>query len=210
MRAVAAVMLLGVGLTPARALAGWDGYSVQHGSVAFTGPDAVWDPADARTLGTWALRFEALLGPKGSLTSEFGAATACVEDRCEEISIRSTSPAALFDAVARELAVPRARRAAALQVSARPFSVQVAASRDRARAEALATRLSEADLPMGFYEAGGFPADNPEAHVLPARDAQGLTVYRVVVGAFLRRQQAHAHRQQITQATGLPTVLRAL
>lgn len=210
MRTLLALMLLGVGLTPAPALACWDGYSVQDGDVTFTGPADVWDPADARTSGSWVLRFEALLGPKGSLAAEFGYAWACIEERCEEVSIPGASPAILFDAVARALAIPRARRAAALRLDAQPFAVQVAASRDRARAEALAARLSEADLPMGFYEAGGFPADNPEAHVVAARDAQGQLVYRVVVGAFLDRDRAQDHRQQIAEVTGLPTVLRAL
>ncbi|MFO0601539.1 MAG: SPOR domain-containing protein [Polyangiales bacterium] len=39
----------------------------------------------------------------------------------------------------------------------------------------------------GFIEVGGFPASNPTAHVLTA-----CGVHRVVVGAFLDREEAAA------------------
>lgn len=188
----------------------WDGYSVRIGHIAFTGGSDHWDPEHARELALWARRLEVLLGPDGSLEVEGGYGEACADSRCVEMDEDVRSPRALFHAVARALAIPAARRATALRVTAAPYSVQVAATRDGAVAERLAERLSRGELPMGFFEAGGFPSDNPEAHVVKATAADGQTVFRVVVGAFIDRDEALAHVDEIAALTGLPTLLRAL
>lgn len=188
----------------------WDGYAVRLDNIAFTGADDVWAPARARELAVWARRFEALLGPAGTLEADGAFAEACVDSRCVEVVAPTATPRALFEAVARALAIPAAQRAAALRASASPFAVQVAATRDRAAAERLAARLSDAELPRGFYDAGGFPADNAEVHVIEATAADGRAIYRVVVGAFLDRSDALAHAPEIAAQTGLPVVLRAL
>ena len=197
-------------LPRATAHACWDGYAVRQGDIAFTGGDETWDAASARDLATWTLRLQALLGPTGTVEAEFGFGEACIGDRCVELTGHAHTPRALFDDVARALAIPAAQRAAALRITAEPYAVQVAATHDGAAAETLAARISQGDLPIGFYEAGGFPADNPEAHVVKAHDASGAVIFRVVVGAFVDRADASAHAAEIATATGLPTLLRKL
>lgn len=198
-------------LAPARAFACWDGFYVQAERVSFTGEGVEdWSPAQVRALATWTRRLQALVGPGGEVEADMGYASVCVAARCSEAAARSSRPDELFATVATALGASWRARSLALRVTAAPYSVQVAAVRDRAQAEALATRLSELELPHGFVEIGGFPADNREAHVLDAVDATGRPVYRVVVGAFLDRADASAHVAEIARATGLPTLPRAL
>lgn len=205
--AVAAALLA----FPVPAFACWDGFHAHTDRVTFTGEgDEAWSAEQVRDLANWTRRFEVLLGADGTLESDMGYGSVCIGERCSEVVVRSMRPQALFSAVATALHVPWMARAAALGVDATPYAVQVAASRDRAAADALAARLSGLDLPMGFVEIGGFPADNPEAHVIDGVDGAGLPVYRIVVGAFLDRAEASAHADEIAQATGMPTVLRAL
>lgn len=187
----------------------WDGYAVQtDDGIYFTGGDEAWSPERAVELASWALRLRALLGAEGTLESEFGWGEAAVGERTIELR-GDASPAHVFSTVASALGISRAERARLLAIDAHPYTVQVAASADRARAEALAAQLSEATLPMGFYEAGGFPAENPEAHVIEA-DVHGARVYRVVVGAFLDRAAAAQAAGEIAATTGMATSLRPL
>jgi len=196
---------------PTSAHACWDGYAVQTDRVSFTGEgDTDWSVAQVRELATWARRFQVVLGREATLEADMGYGSLCTGARCADVVVRSTRPEVLFSAVATALQVSWRERAAALRVTAAPYAVQVAAVRERAQADALAARLSELDLPMGFVEIGGFPSDNPEAHVVEAVDPQGRTVFRIVVGAFLDRREAAGHATEIAQQTGLPTLLRAL
>lgn len=194
---------------PSTARACWDGYSVQtDDGIHFTGGDEAWSPERAVELASWALRFHALLGADGTLESEFGWGEAAIGERTIEFH-GEASPAHVFATVASALGISRAERARLLAIEAHPYTVQVAASTDRARAEALASHLSEGTLPMGFYAAGGFPADNPEAHVIEA-DVNGAHVYRVVIGAFLDRAAALEASSEIAATTGMATSLRPL
>jgi hypothetical protein len=205
--ALAAVLAL---LVPEPARACWDGYAVDTGDgIRFTGGDESWSASNAVMLGSWALRYRALLGDEGTLEIEFGWGEASVGEQTIPLE-RASDPRALFDRLADALAVPSARRARLLAIDARPYAVQVAASRDRARAEHLAMQLSESELPFGFYEAGGFPADNAEAHVVEGIAADGQPVFRIVVGAFLDRASAAQAATEIARVTGRTTSLRAL
>jgi hypothetical protein len=205
-----ALLLVALGLAlPGSVRACWDGYSVQtDDGIHFTGGDESWSPERAAELASWALRFHALLGADGTLESEFGWGEAAIGDRTFELRGEGT-PDEVFRTLATALGITRSERRRLLAIEAHPYTVQLAASHDRARAEALASRLSEATLPMGFYEAGGFPADHPEAHVIEA-DVHGARVYRVVVGAFLDRAAAMRAAGEIAAVTGRPTALRPL
>jgi hypothetical protein len=209
MKIVALVVALAV-LVPAPALACWDGTLAQSEGFFWSDGDMEWSVERARELGTWMRRFDALLGPGGNVEAEFGGGTVCMGERCVEVETRSPNVQLFFQRAATALGVTWRARAAALAVTATPHAVQVAASRDRAQAQALANRVSDLDLPMGFYEVGGFPSDNAEAHVVESVDAEGRPVFRIFVGTFLDREGALAAAPEIAQATGLPTLVRAL
>ena len=57
-------------------------------------------------------------------------------------------------------------------------------------------------VPTRFYQAGGFPADNPWAHVLPDTDGAGRGVYRVVVSSFAFRAEAEAEATELRASLG--------
>src|SRR5262249_26019597 len=96
-------------------------------------------------------------------------------------------------------------------VDAAPLTLQVFAGHSEARAEAFAKRINDAgEGAHGFYNAGGFPANNPTAHVVDGVDASGRALYRVVVGAFLAKSDAVATGAELKKATGIAGFARAL
>ena len=94
--------------------------------------------------------------------------------------------------------------------------MQIAAVRDRARADALADRLNDLGRPdgplgaAGMYDAGGFPAANPTVHVVSEEDANGRPVYRLVTGTFLTRAEADEVAREASAELGTTAFVRRL
>ncbi len=207
-----AALTLTLALSSATARACWDGHQASVGNVTLSSADTAWSPTRARELAAWLARIDALLPAGTTLSAEHGYVSLCPSDgpSCEEWEWDERSLAALF----REVAV-RAGASARTIRSARAIRrdvlvVQIAAFADRARADALETRISESGLgEPGFYEAGGFPANNPFAHVVEAASG-GRVVHRVVVGAFVDRQQAERVREGLARELGARAIVRPL
>ena len=140
------------------------------------------------------------------MTAEFGYVELSGSSR--ELTYPDGTMDRLFRVLARELGVSPAERRAALGATSGAHTVQVAASRDRAAAEALAERLADQGE-HGFYEAGGFPALNATAHVVEGVDASGAPVYRVFVGAFLEGADAERVASRL-RAAGRRAFVRPL
>jgi hypothetical protein len=96
--------------------------------------------------------------------------------------------------------------------------VQVFAARSITTADAFATRLDDVldqradtstDL-VGFYEAGGYPARHALTHVVTETDAAGRPIYRVVVGAFMRAEEARGASAAVHKETKVTGFVRAL
>lgn len=188
--------------------------SAGYGNVTVQGGDTEWRPEHARQLAVWLPRLNALVGEE-ELEITFGSAYV----RDAEIEYPAGRLDLLFARVARKLECDRATRRAAMQVSAHARTVQVGATRDRASAEALADRLMQSDpgystgafaAAHGFYEAGGFPAENSSLHVIETTDSEGDLVFRVVVGAFLTHADAQAVADAMRQAHGVSAYVRRL
>lgn len=97
----------------------------------------------------------------------------------------------LFREVARIVGASPADVARARSLETPVYVVQVGVFAERRGADALAAQVSSRDeAEHGFLEAGGFPADNPEAHVVTIASAREL--HRVYVGAFVDRGEAEA------------------
>ncbi|HJL14670.1 MAG TPA: SPOR domain-containing protein [Sandaracinaceae bacterium LLY-WYZ-13_1] len=198
---------------PAPASACWDGTRIQTPHLTVMGADDRWDLGRARRVAKWAPRVEALLAAAG-LEAEVSYRHVTLSDGTH-FTIRSPRLDGVFLALSRHLPVSRPERRAALRAPA-AFTVQVAASRSRARAEALAARLNDRRHPdgpagaHGILEVGGFPADNPTAHVAPALDADGRRVYRVIVGAFLTRAEAARVAARVRPRSGTRAFARRL
>ena len=114
----------------------------------------------------------------------------------------------------------RAEQRAAMAIEIAPLTIQVAATRERARAEALVDRLmardqSDEELEAiygvhGFFEAGGFPADNASFHVVEKIGDDGAPVFQVLAGAFLSRTQADQAVEVLRAALQLDGFVRRL
>ena len=103
------------------------------------------------------------------------------------------------------------RSAPDISIDAAPLTLQVFAGHSKAGAEAFAKRINDAGAGAdGFYTAGGFPANNPTAHVVSGVDASARALYRVVVGAFLAKSDAVATGAELKKATGISGFARAL
>jgi hypothetical protein len=207
-----------------RAHACWDGHQATVGRVGLSAPgDARWRPEDVRKAALWGTRIDALL-PPGTLVSAFGSYVSwCTEgangdcgETLAELSWERGDPADLFPKIAAATGASKETIRRARGLGAQPLTLQVFAAYDRARAEALATRINEADMRdlnnslNGFYKAGGFPGFNPSAHVLEGTDARGATLYRVVVGAFLSETEAAAAGATLEEALGIRGFSRPL
>lgn len=186
---------------PKRASACWDGYYGQTDHLVIMGGDTEWSLARAERMAIWLPRIEALLAARDvRVEAAFGEAYL---SNGRVLGYPEGKPHRLFAALARGLSATPAERRAAMRARADARTIQVAASRDRDAALALAARLNAAGLgEHGFYEAGGFPSDNDRAHVVEAEDGEGRTVYRVLVGAFLDRAEASRVAATLRPITG--------
>lgn len=194
---------------PARAC--WDGELGTIGDVTYMGGRVGWDADRARELATWLARLDAVLPDDASLMIEWDFVSLCRDGACDDWRWDGRSFAALFREVSRRSGAAPASIRRARGLTTPVHTVQVAALSDRARAEALAQRITEAGAGAhGFYETGGFPADNPVAHVISGSDAQGREVHRVLVGAFVDRREATASRDRLEGQLGLRGMVRAL
>ncbi|MEM9194761.1 MAG: SPOR domain-containing protein [Myxococcota bacterium] len=191
-------LILATSLVAVPAAACWDGYSASHGNIHVMGSNTEWSPDLAQKLALWLPRLEVLLGEQ-EMAVYFNQAD------LEQGSV--AFPPGRFDVLfartARLLGTPRTERRAALRQGGSPLTIQIAATRDRDRADALVRRFeTEWEDQMyelhGFYEAGGFPSNNPAVHLLTRQDDDGNDVYQVVVGAFINRNQA-THAQSVLQ-----------
>jgi len=195
---VLALSITALSSVPARAC--WDGYQASTPHLYVMGPDDEWSLERAGQLARWMPRIEALLAPRGVEVAVYHDMVELSDGRV--LSVPEGKLHRLFAVLARELAVPPAERRAAMRVRADARTIQVAATRDEAAARALADRLNAELLGAhGFYEAGGFPAENERAHVVEASDEEGV-VYRVLVGAFLDRTEASRVAAELRAITG--------
>jgi hypothetical protein len=180
------------------AAACWDGYAatVGHVQIQHGMGSAAWSPEDARHAARWGARINALL-PAGASLDVWTGETTCTSasGACGSVSTIAVGAAdlpQLFRAVARAFAVGPRRIRAARALDPRLFTVQLFSGSARG-AGALKKRIVDAGSGAhGFFEQGGFPAFNEQAHVLHA--AGSAEPYRVVTGIFLSRKEAEAAR----------------
>ncbi|MBX7192214.1 MAG: SPOR domain-containing protein [Sandaracinaceae bacterium] len=178
-------------LAPAPAGACWDGFSATVGDVQEYGSDTSWGLAQVEERARWLGRIDALLPDGATVMDEWGTVSVYVGDEEHDLEWRDGHYLTLFREVARIVgASPETiRRARRLETPV--YVVQAGAFADRAAAERYASELSEDEAAThGFLEAGGFPADNPEAHVVSVPGVREL--HRVYVGAFVDRAEAEA------------------
>ncbi|MCC7537102.1 MAG: hypothetical protein IT379_12850 [Deltaproteobacteria bacterium] len=207
----AACLMMVCALAPSVAFACWDGWRASHGRVRLTGYDDVWSVARARTLATWLPRIDALVAAHGAeLDIEGDHAILTVEGRETTSRISTESLPGVFAATARALRSTHARRRRAMQARAELSTVELVRTDDAAFAARVAREIEAADLgEHGFYEAGGFPASNPTAHVIGGRGANGAA-FVVVVGVFLDRSEAERVARTLARATGRAVRVRSL
>ena len=180
LRTVALFVLLSV---PSPAHACWDGTYATLGDVDLMSSEVGWSPERVGELATWLRRIDAVL-PDGAVAMvEFGDVSIQLPDGTAlEPAWDGRSLAGLFDVVAAAVAAPADRVRVARSLVTPVYGIQVGAFSSGAAAEAFAASVTGEH---GFVEVGGFPADNPVAHVIEV----GGT-YRVVIGAFVDRASA--------------------
>lgn len=174
---------------PARAC--WDGFHANVGHVVEMGGDTEWDLASIQLRATWLGRIDALLPTPGSVVIEHGYVTVEANGVTHDLEWRDGRYVSLFRAVALAVGASPADVQRARSVSTPVYVVQSGAFLDAPLARTEARAISDRDdVEHGFLEAGGFPADNPEAHVVTIQAARQL--HRVYVGAFVDRAEADA------------------
>jgi len=197
----------------------WDGYAASVDRVDLRVPgDATWRPEKAREVARWATRMNALLPQGTKLESDLGFVTICTVNAAGECvtTVAETrwdngSLAPLFKQVAQATQAAPAAVRSALRLDAAPVTLQVFASRSQAGADTVARRINDAHAGSdGFYTAGGFPADNPTAHVVAGTGKKGERVYRVLVGAFLAKGEAQTAAAELHRETGFQGFVRPL
>lgn len=202
-----------------RAQACWDGYSAFVGRVSLSVPDdAEWSPPLAREVALWGSRIDALLPPGTRLDSELGSVTYCkmgADGQCSESLAEppyGVDPLpTLFGKTALLTHASSKQISRIMALTVAPLTVQVFASKSASRAEALAASIDAAGAgDHGFMNVGGFPANNPTAHVVAGKDASGAPIHRVLVGAFLSRSDAAAAEGNVRKALGLKGFVRPL
>ncbi len=174
-------------LVPSPAVACWDGTYAALGDVELMDGEEGWSADRAVELATWLGRIDALLPDGAVVMVEHGYVSVQLPDGTTlEPGWDGGSLAGLFEVVAATLGAPPERVRAARALTTPVFTVQAGAFNTRGAAERLAATLSDVGE-HGFFETGGFPADNPTAHVIEDGGA-----YHVVVGAFVERAAAQA------------------
>lgn len=170
---------------PAPALACWDGTHAVVGRVELSSGSLEWSVHEVVTIATWLGRIDAVLPDDASVRIEHDVAIVERDDGTSfEVSWPGGSLETLFTRIAHETGAGRARVRAARRHVTPVFTVQVASMPGREAAERLTTMI---EGEHGFLEVGGFPADNPTAHVVEEGGA-----HVVLVGAFLDRSEAAA------------------
>lgn len=187
-----AALALVLGLCTSPAFACWDGYAASYGRVTVMGGDMVWDAKKAELLARWLPRIDAIV-PAGETLEVYFTEAALSGGRTVEFPAERYD--VLFSRLAGAIGTSASDRRTAMNAAREAMTIQIAATRDRARADALVASLSDMDdehavQAHGFYEAGGFPAFNPAVHVITRREADGSEVHQVVVGAFVDRARA--------------------
>jgi hypothetical protein len=174
---------------PARAC--WDGFHAHVGRVVEMGGDDQWDLDAIQTRATWLGRIDALLPAGGSVWVEHGYVTVEANGVTHELEWHDGHYVSLFRAVALAVGATPAQIRHARSVATPVYVVQTGAFLDAPLARTEARAISDRDdVEHGFLEAGGFPADNPEAHVVTMPFAR--QIHRVYVGAFVDRAEADA------------------
>jgi len=198
--------------TPGTARACWDCYHASIGRVEIMGSDFRWDPERARYLSIWLSRIDALVPDGGSVTSEFGYVTVCRDgSACAEHRWSGRNLARLFRLVADAYGSPRTEIRRARTLSPGTWTVQIGAFTERDDAARAAEHMNASDHgDHGFYQAGGFPADNPRAHVVAGAGEAGRRLFRVVVGTFSSRAAAEEHAAELESTVGAQTFVRLL
>lgn len=175
-------------LTPCSAYACWDGIYASMGNITIQqGENFAWNATDLENYALWLGRVNALLPPNGQLAAEFDVAQLDCGEGEVEISWNGSFPR-LFNQVAAHCHATRAERAHAMATVTAVYTVQAGAVQNEAGATRLADDINARELDAhGFIQIGGFPANNPTAHV-----TSDGTVHRVWVGAFVNRTEAEA------------------
>ena len=187
----AAAAALGVA-RPAHAC--FDGYVAQgrHLTLSVSG-DSDWEPAHIRSVATWIARIDALLSDD---YTDF---------------VRHENFAEIFREFADSVGASRERRARALRVRVAPVTIQLLAAQSEESARRFAAVIEQTDsADSGFYESGGFPSINPRVHVVTERYGRGRKLYKVLVGAFLDRQEARNVLFELEREIGARGFVRTL
>lgn len=172
-------------LTSAPALACFDGSVTTVAGLTLQDGDDVWSATKAVEHAQWLTRIARLL-PGGTSLEIWPYSELTVGD--EVITIDSDGDlAALYDVIAQKLHVSPWRAAWIRRLPVPVWTIQAGAFTSEREALARA-ELIGSQCPHGFYEAGGFPADNAAAHV--ERNVDGR--YRVIVGTFLGHEEARS------------------
>lgn len=197
---------LGLALSvPSNASACWDGFYARVGNVDEMGDDTSWDEATLRHHATWLGRVNALLSNDTTVASQHGFVTLTVGGKSHEFTWNDGNYATLFDLVARNVGASNTDIERAKRVETPVYVVQAGAFVNESRAHTWAQSLSQGDVAEhGFFQAGGFPADNPEAHVVTI--SNGRKLHRVYVGAFVNRAAA----ETVAKRLGRGAFVRAL
>lgn len=174
---------------PSTALACWDGFYARVGNVDEMGGDTTWDETTLKHHALWLGRVNALVPKDATVTSEHGFVMLTVGGKSHEFTWQDGNYRTLFDTVAHDVGASTNDIDRALRMETRVYVVQAGAFVNESRARSWAETLSQGDeAEHGFFEVGGFPADNPEAHVVTISGAK--TLHRVYVGAFVHRSEA--------------------
>ena len=186
MRAIVAtlcVTLISIVTLTAPSRACWDGSLTTVGGIHLQDFDEVWSARKAVENARWLTRINLLLGDDKSLEI-WPDAQLSVGD--ETVELRWDGDLArLYDRIARKLGVNRIRAAVTRHVEVPVWTIQ-AGTFTSARLAVGRAELIGGQCSHGFYEAGGFPADNSSAHVERTVDGH----YRVIVGTYLTRAEA--------------------
>lgn len=203
-------------LTPAPALACWDGLLAESADVRLQlmgGAAGTWDPARMQSFATWLTRIDAIAPDfLEVIATDHDVTVFCDTCKNSENLKWDGDLATLFDRVAKAVGADRKTRRQALEQDATAYTVQIAAFATKADADALARKLNgQADSleTHGFVQIGGFPSMNDTTHVVAVSHETG-PVYRVVVGAFLSRADAEAAQTLVHEETSLRGFVRPL
>ena len=194
----------------------WCGYIASEGRVSITTvmPNADscppgWPPAVIHEHADALALLDAAL-PAGLALEAFGGhAEVTTRDR------RKKPVAAFdfvgFDALAKKLGTLGRAVRRPPPPGRRVWTVQLFAGASEARAEALRARVDASrSATSGFFVAGDFPANNPVARVLFEKNARGRALYKVVMGAFLRPEEARRAAEALRAELGGEAFVRPI